>query len=77
MQRVRVPGHGCTTFQIVPIISQLDPATATFPQLTIRGAGFAPGETTVIYISGAVAPMDLLQVTPELDRGGASPAERE
>ncbi|MDX2058032.1 MAG: IPT/TIG domain-containing protein [Gemmatimonadales bacterium] len=65
VQRVRVPGHGCTTVQVVPIIHQLDPATATFPQLTIRGAGFAPGETTVIYISGAVAPSDLVQVTPD------------
>ena len=65
VQRVRVPGHGCATLQVVPTISRLDPATVTFPQLTIRGAGFAPGETTVIYISGLVAPTDLLQVTPD------------
>ncbi len=65
LQRVRVPGHGCAALQVVPTISQLDPAAATFPQVTIRGAGFAPGETTVIYISGAVAPTDLVQVTPD------------
>jgi hypothetical protein len=52
---VHVPGHGSVRLQIVPEVTAIDGNRAADPDYTIRGSGFACGETQVL-IDGVIQP---------------------
>ncbi len=45
---VRVAGHGSARLQIVPEVTSIDGIRASEPDFTVRGSGFACGETQVL-----------------------------
>jgi hypothetical protein len=52
---VRVPGHGSAELQVVPVVTSFEGDRASEPYVTVRGTGFACGETQVV-IGGTPLP---------------------
>jgi hypothetical protein len=59
---VRVPGHGAVRLQIVPTITALEGDPAADPGLTIRGTGFACGNTQVLVGGNALPDAEILSL---------------
>jgi hypothetical protein len=59
---VRVPGHGAVRLQIVPTITALEGDPAADPGLTIRGTGFACGNTQVLLGGNAIPDSEILSL---------------
>ena len=74
IQQVRVPGHGTVPLIIVPVIAAIEPDVANFPAVLIRGSGFDPRSTEVIFITGLVPAMQITSVSPGLIRVSIRPA---
>lgn len=59
---VRVPGHGAVRLQIVPTITGLEGDPAADPGLTIRGTGFACGQTQVLVGGNPIPSGEILSL---------------
>jgi hypothetical protein len=67
-QLVRVPGHGSARLLVVPEIMSVEADQNNFPEMSIRGSGFACGQTEVIFITGPVAAAQITSLTCDLIR---------
>jgi hypothetical protein len=71
---VRVAGHGSARLQIVPVITSIEPHPTSFPNIFINGSGFDGRSVEVVFITGALAPAQVLSVRPDRIEVAVRPA---
>ena len=59
---VRVVGHGSARLQIVPVITSIEPHPTSFPNIFINGTGFDGRSIAVVFITGVLAPAQIISV---------------